>query len=304
MKFAQRNSTNDQRSTSLQKNMSNSKYSSSRQNRSSSLSNIPDKFIYPQSAEKFLPYEKVELGNKQDIPNQHQKHHKTPADSPYLQFKQSSLLHEFRLIHKIVESLKIDLVSCLEYLGGEINYRKIDETKTLIRCFMLGSVPENWQKMVQYYNFPCAEEGIEQFVATLVRKFDHLKYKAVCLENIVEPIVSLERLVDPACWMMNALIFNCLKFNVGYEFFTLMIQKSVLNSCLMVRSCEQRVEKTYQDSLLLKLRGLQLVGGTFDLITGILSDEGDREFAQDLGSLQMEFTTFERDHKLFLVWIF
>jgi hypothetical protein len=75
MKFAQKNTTDYQRSTSLQKNVSNSKYSSSRQNefmslvRSSSLSNIPNKFIYRQSAEKFLPYEKGELGNKQDIPN-------------------------------------------------------------------------------------------------------------------------------------------------------------------------------------------------------------------------------------------
>lgn len=69
----------------------------------------------------------------------------------------------------------------------------------------------------------------------------------------------------------------------------------------MVRSCELRVEKAFQDSMIFKFRGLKLVGGRLDLATGILSDEENREFSQNLGSLQMEFTTFERDHKLFLV---
>lgn len=53
--------------------------------------------------------------------------------------------------------------------------------------------------------------------------------------------------------------------------------------------------------MIFKFRGLKLVGGRLDLATGILSDEENREFSQNLGSLQMEFTTFERDHKLFLV---
>lgn len=64
MKFSQ--NTDYQRSTSLQRNVSGSKYSSKKQTefmslvRSSSLSNIPNKFIYRESAEKFLPYELAE----------------------------------------------------------------------------------------------------------------------------------------------------------------------------------------------------------------------------------------------------
>ena len=57
----------------------------------------------------------------------------------------------------------------------------------------------------------------------------------------------------------------------------------------------------YRDTLIFKVRGLKLVGARLDFETGIIDNEEGREFSQNLGPLQMEFTTFERDHRSFLV---
>ena len=57
----------------------------------------------------------------------------------------------------------------------------------------------------------------------------------------------------------------------------------------------------YRDTLIFKIRGLKLKGAKLDLETGMLEVEENREFQQNLGPMQMEFTTFERDHKRFIV---
>lgn len=56
----------------------------------------------------------------------------------------------------------------------------------------------------------------------------------------------------------------------------------------------------YRDTLIFKIRGLKLRGAKLNLDSAMLEVEENREFEQNLGPMQMEFTTFERDHKRFI----
>lgn len=76
----------------------------------------------------------------------------------------------------------------------------------------------------------------------------------------------------------------------------------MINTCLMIRSCEKGSSRMYKDSLIFKIRGLKVKGGKINRVSGMLEVEKDREFSHDLGSLQLEFTQFdEKDSIRFLV---
>ena len=107
-----------------------------------------------------------------------------------------------------------DLRNCLEFLKGSINHRKKNQINKILKSIFEGKVPDSWLKSVQSYNFSSKNEGIEGFLKTMTRKFDYIKYKVVGLEGKVEPVIGLGSLIDPGCWIMNAVMFNCLKYKV------------------------------------------------------------------------------------------
>ena len=75
----------------------------------------------------------------------------------------------------------------------------------------------------------------------------------------------------------------------------------MMNTCIMMRTCEETTEKMYDFSMLFKIRGFQLKGGKLNLLNGLLQVEESREFTQHLGCLQIEFSQFERDCNRFVV---
>ena len=73
------------------------------------------------------------------------------------------------------------------------------------------------------------------------------------------------------------------------------------NTAIMVRSCEKGTSKMYQYSMLFKIRGLKIIGGMLNKDSGMLEVEREREFSHSLGSLQLEFTQFDKSKNRFLV---
>lgn len=171
--------------------------------------------IYRNKAELYSPYEILGENAAPSSKKDAEKVKNVTISTPYLQYKKSSLLHEFRLLKRIADLVKSDLICCLEYLKGSINHRKKDTINNTLKSIFDGKIPESWFKAIKNYNFSPKEDGIEGFLKTMTRKFDYIKYKVVGLEGKVEPVIGLGSLIDPGCWIMNAVMFNCLKYNVS-----------------------------------------------------------------------------------------
>lgn len=126
--------------------------------------------------------------------------------------RRNVLLDEYRRIKMIITKIIDDLTLARNYIEGEFNHRNKELAIKTLEKFYKNQVPQQWHDMVSTLNIDTSR--FDLFVQSLMLRFDNLYYLVVELKDKIPPIINISRFLDPQRFLLNAAIFNSLRYDV------------------------------------------------------------------------------------------
>ena len=130
-----------------------------------------------------------------------------------LQYKKNFMLHEFRVLKKLIGMVLEDLYLAKYYVGGMVNHRNKQRAIRMLKSISRNEIPEEWIEKLAPYNLNVRDFRV--LIKDIMLRYDNLYYLVISLEGVMPPILGIHKLLDPSSFLINAALFSNLKYRVS-----------------------------------------------------------------------------------------